>query len=99
VVSLATIGFDGYLSFIDPNSIKVAESLSPFSPIPFPSDFVSWIQSHDLFQVVNTQAVVVSGFNGIQIDGDATQVCGTKKTGSFSPARAFWSTLPFYPHG
>ena len=51
---------------------------SPFSAIPFPADFVAWIQSHGLFHVTNTQPVVVGGFKGTQIDADATPACGTK---------------------
>jgi len=78
VVSLAATGFDGYFSFIDPKSIKIAGPAAPYSAIPFPADFVTWIQSHDLFQVVKTQPVIVGGFQGTQIDANATPACGTK---------------------
>jgi virginiamycin B lyase len=98
VVSLASTGFDGYLSFIVPSSIEVSGPLSPFYPIPFPDDFVTWIQAHDLFQVVNTQAVVVGGLDGIQIDADATQACGTKKNWLFLASTGWNCALGVHYH-
>jgi len=90
VVSLADKNYDGYFAFINPKSIKIAGSAAPFSPIPFPNDFVTWIQSHGLFQVVKTQPVVVGGFNGTQIDADATPACATKTQWLFL-ANTYWN--------
>ena len=70
--------FDGEFLFINPKSTKVASPAAPYSGIPFPDDFVNWIQTHGLFQVVKTQPVVVGGLPGTQIDADATAACGAK---------------------
>jgi virginiamycin B lyase len=90
VVSLAADGFDGFFSFINPQSIRIAGPKKPFAAIPFPADFVNWIQAHDLIQVVKTQPVVVSGFHGTEIDADATSVCG-KKTKWLFLERTGWN--------
>ena len=70
--------YDGEFLFINPKSAKVAGPAAPYTVIPFPDDFVNWIQTHGLFQVVKTQSVVVGGLSGTQIDADATSACGTK---------------------
>jgi hypothetical protein len=79
-VSLLYKAFDGELLFINPKSAKVAGPAAPYSVIPFPDDFVNWIQAHSLFQVVKTQSVLVDGLHGTQIDADATPACGAKTT-------------------
>src|SRR4030095_16113230 len=70
--------YDGEFLFINPKSATVAGPAAPYSGIPFPDDFVNWIQTHGLFQVVKTQPVVVGGLPGTQIDADATAACGAK---------------------
>ena len=42
-------------------------------------DFISWIQAHGLFHVSGTKPVVIGGFQGVQIDANATPACGAKK--------------------
>ena len=67
--------YDGEFLFIDPKSAQVAGPAAPYAVIPFPDDFVNWIQAHGLFQAVKVQSVLVGGFNGTQID--ATSACAT----------------------
>ena len=67
--------YDGEFLFINPKSTKVAGPAAPYSVIPFPDDFVNWIQAHGLFRVVKTQSVFVGGLSGTQID--ATSACGS----------------------
>jgi hypothetical protein len=70
--------YDGEFLFINPKSAKVAGPAAPYAFIPFPDDFVNWIQAHGLFQVMKTQSVFVGGLPGTQIDADATEACGAK---------------------
>ena len=77
-VSFTYKDYDGYFSFINPKTAKVASPAAPYSVIPFPDDFVNWIQAHGLIQVVKTQSVIVGGLPGTQIDADATPACGEK---------------------
>ena len=77
-VSFTYKDYDGYFSFINPKTAKVASPVAPYSVVPFPDDFVNWIQAHGLFQVVKTQSVLVGGLPGTQIDADATPACGAK---------------------
>jgi len=72
-------GHDVDLAFMTTKNAKIAgpeaSSEVPFSMIPFPDDFVTWIQSHGLFQVVETHPVVVGGFQAIQINTIVTTAC------------------------
>jgi virginiamycin B lyase len=77
-VSFTYKDYDGYFSLINPKTAKVAGPAAPYSVISFPDDFVNWIQSHGLFQIVKTQSVLVGGLPGTQIDADATPACGAK---------------------
>jgi hypothetical protein len=72
VFTLSYIGHDAGVSFINVKNAKIADGIA------FPDDFVTWIQSSDsLFQVVESKAVLVGGFKGIQVN--ATYTCGNKK--------------------
>ncbi len=75
------------LAFIYVRYIKIAgpdaSADAPLSEVPFPDDFVTWIQSHGLFQVVKTQPVVVGGFQGIQINTNGTSACGADRVWIF----------------
>jgi len=75
VVQLKYKDYDGEFLFINPKSATVAGPAAPYSVIPFPDDFVNWIQAHGLFRVVKTQSVFVGGLSGTQID--ATSACGS----------------------
>ena len=75
VVQLKYKDYDGEFLFIDPKSATVAGPAAPYSVIPFPDDFVNWIQAHGLFRVVKTQSVFVGGLSGTQID--AASACGS----------------------
>ena len=77
-VSFTYKGYDGYFSFVDPKTAKVAGPAAPYSIVPFPADFGNWIQAHGLIQVVKTKSVIVGGLPGTQIDADATAACGEK---------------------
>ena len=70
-------------AFIIVKNAKIADPMTSFSEVPFPNDFVSWIQSHGLFPVVETQPIVVGGFQGIQINTNATPDCGSKRNWLF----------------
>ena len=74
-VQLKYKDYDGEFLFINPKSATVAGPAAPYSVIPFPDDFVNWIQAHGLFRVVKTQSVFVGGLSGTQID--ATSACGS----------------------
>jgi len=77
-ISFTYKDYDGYFSFINPKTAMVAGPAAPYSVVPFPDDFVNWIQAHGLFQVVKTQSVLVGGLPGTQIDADNTPACGAK---------------------
>lgn len=72
-------GHDVDLAFMTTKDAKIASAEASaeasFSMVPFPDDFVTWIQSHGLFRVVETQPVVVGGFQGIQINTIVTAAC------------------------
>ena len=82
--------YDAYFSFVDPKTAKVAGPAAPYSVIPFPDDFVNWIQAHGLIQVVKTQSVLVGGLPGTQMDADATPACG-EKTSWFLVGAGGWN--------
>jgi hypothetical protein len=75
------------LAFIYIRYIKIAgpdaSADAPLSEVPFPDDFVTWIQSHGLFQVLETQPVIVGGFQGIQINTNGTSACGADRVWIF----------------
>ena len=73
-------GHDVHLAFIYVKYLKIAgpeaSADAEFSKVPFPDDFAAWIQAHGLFHVVETQPVIVGGFQGTQINTNATAACG-----------------------
>jgi hypothetical protein len=74
LLTLHFVGHDAGLTFI---IVKDATIASP-DAVPFPDDFITWIHSSDsLFQVVDSQPIVVGGFDGIQINTIAA--CGDKE--------------------
>ena len=89
-VSFTYKGYDGYFSFVDPKTAKVAGPAAPYSIVPFPADFGNWIQAHGLIQVVKTKSVIVGGLPGTQIDADATAACG-EKTNWFLVGTGGWN--------
>lgn len=77
------------LAFINVKDVKIvapdASAASEFSNrVPFPDDFVTWIQVHDVFQVEKTQPVLVGGFQGTEINANATAACGGNAKGGKS---------------
>ena len=66
-------------AFIIVKNAKIAGPDAPFLTGAFPVDFISWIQAHGLFHVSGTKPVVIGGFQGVQIDANATPACGAKK--------------------
>ncbi len=74
---------DMELAFIVVKDVKVNGPEAPFARESFPDDFVTWIQTHELFQVIAKQSVSVAGLQAMQIDATATAACGTKKNWLF----------------
>lgn len=80
VFTLKNVEHDTDFAFITPKNIKIASPTAPFAAIPFPDDFVNWIQSHGLFHVEGTHPVRVGGFQGTQVNATFTSACGEKKS-------------------
>lgn len=78
LVELWSTKVDVDFAFILVNDASIADPTASFSEVPFPDDFIAWIQVHGLFPTVETQPVMVGGFHGTQIDTNATPECGAK---------------------
>lgn len=78
------------LAFLTLENATIADSEAPYSPVPFPDDFVTWIQSHGLFQVDSTRPVLIDGLDGTEINVTATSGCGTKTNWIFF-SRTGWN--------
>lgn len=79
VVSLVSDDYYVDLAFILVKDIKLADPKNSFAQVAFPDDFVTWIQEHGLFPVVETQSVVIAGFQGTEINAIVTSDCGVDK--------------------
>lgn len=83
VVTLVSDKVDVDLAFIIVKDARLADPKNSFAQVAFPDDFVTWVQEHGLFTVVETQPIVVGGFQGTQINAVATEDCGAKKNWLF----------------
>lgn len=69
VFTITYTGHDAGLSFMN---VKNATVAGP-DAIPFPDDFITWINSpNSLFEIVESKPTVVGGVKGTQIDATAT---------------------------
>ena len=74
------------------DTTKIADSQAPYSIIPFPNDFTTWINTNGLFQIVKTQAVVIGGFTGTQFDAKGTAACNDTQA-THNPGKRNWIFL------
>jgi virginiamycin B lyase len=73
------------------DTTEIADTQPPFSWMPFPNDFVTWVKSDALFQIVKIQPVVIGGFSGTQMDASGTTACNDPE--GHNPGKRDWILL------
>jgi virginiamycin B lyase len=81
------------------NLVTAAEVTDPVDPtgkrLPFPADFISWIQANPDFVAVEPTAVTVGGYPGIQLDATPTWTSTTASKKPFLHLRSIgWNLIP-----
>jgi hypothetical protein len=81
------------------NLVTTAEVTDPVDPtgkrIPFPEDFISWIQANPDFVAAEPTAVTVAGYPGVQMDATPTWTSNTASKKPFLHLASIgWNLVP-----
>lgn len=90
---LVTLEGPAELGFIVVTDATMIDDIQPpFSLVHFPDDFVTWVKSDTLFQIVKTQPVTIGGFSGILFDATGTAACNDTQA-LHNPGKRDWIYL------